>query len=1084
MTFQKRIHEGSCRIVTGLVVVLLLSGVMVLASEPPRRVSRSHAGNVPLLGLTFEPGPRAFPQPDRERADFGPDSRGQNFLDLPTPEISVGLLTGSLPSHDLAASVFGKTSGELVLLTHESYALKAAYSSNNGATFGGEKIVAGPDPPVIGFSATLAGDGKLYAAYLFGDSGGDVGIRFQRSDDTGRTWTAPVSLVKRGDATHGVSALYAIAANSSGRVAVIFDELWEGRHVYVMTSTDGGANWNGPVRVDATDDFNAGITGADVTVGSNGWVHAAFTQARGGMPQVWYARSKDGGVSFETERNLDFLLLGRPQPPLEPPAGSDLPDIEIANDGSVLLTLWDSWEADYVHLLRSSNGGDAFTLVVSAYMDASDTPAEPRIWVAPGTNTLLLGWVRWDGRLQVTRSADNGATWGLSRLLANAANTFAAVRTGGTKWAVAWEDRRNAGMRSTFTDIYVRVSTDDGSTFGAEQRADRDAAGASESRLAGLAACGADTFFASYLDRRPSPNSTNVWANRSAVSPFDLSSNERRVDADTWTDNALQYSDAAVTTDGADHVYVAYSSMPVGPWPDLYVAASADRGRTFSQAIRVSTSPPGTAEYTRPMLSAHPDGTVYAAYTRETATAFQLVVNRSRDFGRTWLATEKLIATPSTKDLALASVPGGKVYLAYEMGNNIHLARSSNYFDSFTDTDVDQNDTGYNERPKLCAQGDQVILVLHSPNVAITAWSVWGTVSADGGGTWSSSVQLRPEGIPGAADYLDLACDGTNAGVAVWSDNRSQGIKVYANRYDGSAWIGDVLVSDVPDAYVPRVAFYSGTTGVAVSYGDESSVWLSVSNDGGARWLITQRLDDAAPQPLAASAAPFTLSDRAGNIWVVWTDYSAGYPSVAVRWSGDGGESFGPVYRANREQPQGSRASVIDWFQFQPAAASPGVAHLAFAGERSSSALDTRINAYEANDMDRDGASAHTDCNDQDALSWGAPAEVAGLRVSRGTSAARLDWTSQAAAAGPGTAYDIVTGYVADLLASRSYGAASCLASVWPAPPYDDSRTGPPARDSFYYLARAKNGCGTATYGNSSLDPDPRDALDGNAPCP
>jgi hypothetical protein len=49
---------------------------------------------------------------------------------------------------------------------------------------------------------------------------------------------------------------------------------------------------------------------------------------------------------------------------------------------------------------------------------------------------------------------------------------------------------------------------------------------------------------------------------------------------------------------------------------------------------------------------------------------------------------------------------------------------------------------------------------------------------------------------------------------------------------------------------------------------------------------------------------------------------------------------------------------------------------------------------------------------------------------------------------------------------------------------YRDTRSSPPAPGSvIYYLLRAKNSCGHGTFGNSTLVPDRRDALDASA-CP
>src|SRR5262249_52785580 len=96
----------------------------------------------------------------------------------------------------------------------------------------------------------------------------------------------------------------------------------------------------------------------------------------------------------------------------------------------------------------------------------------------------------------------------------------------------------------------------------------------------------------------------------------------------------------------------------------------------------------------------------------------------------------------------------------------------------------------------------------------------------------------------------------------------------------------------------------------------------------------------------------------------------------------------------------------------------------------------------------------------------------------------RLSWTSEDPTAGVATTYDIVNGLLGDLRTSGSFSAATCLAGNVADTPYDDATSPPPPGSGRYYLIRAQNACGAGTYGNSSLVPDPRDALDSGSTCP
>ena len=84
---------------------------------------------------------------------------------------------------------------------------------------------------------------------------------------------------------------------------------------------------------------------------------------------------------------------------------------------------------------------------------------------------------------------------------------------------------------------------------------------------------------------------------------------------------------------------------------------------------------------------------------------------------------------------------------------------------------------------------------------------------------------------------------------------------------------------------------------------------------------------------------------------------------------------------------------------------------------------------------------------------------------------------------GTATRYDLVTGSLNLLRTNGTFGGVNCLAAAAAEPPYEDFGAAPSPGEGFFYLLRARNGCGTGTFGNSSQTPDPRDALDGGSLC-
>lgn len=106
------------------------------------------------------------------------------------------------------------------------------------------------------------------------------------------------------------------------------------------------------------------------------------------------------------------------------------------------------------------------------------------------------------------------------------------------------------------------------------------------------------------------------------------------------------------------------------------------------------------------------------------------------------------------------------------------------------------------------------------------------------------------------------------------------------------------------------------------------------------------------------------------------------------------------------------------------------------------------------------------DCAATDAGAFAAPAEVTGLGADP-AAADRITWDSQAGTAGTGTLYDLLRGDVDALRTSGTVDDAACRASGLAEAGFTDEEAPDPGR-AFYYLARARNTCGTAGWGASS----------------
>ena len=185
-------------------------------------------------------------------------------------------------------------------------------------------------------------NGEVYVCWAYDDK-----LWFDRSTDGGKTWLEKDILVAEqpGGWTFDIPGLgranglpFTVTDCSNGPNRGTIYVNWadmrnEHKDVWVTSSTDQGATWSDPVRVnDDTGDADQFFTAIDVDQ-LTGYVYCVFYDRRNhpgsNKTDVYLAVSKDGGKTFENMRISESPFL-----PVQGPFFGDYNDISVV-DGHV-----------------------------------------------------------------------------------------------------------------------------------------------------------------------------------------------------------------------------------------------------------------------------------------------------------------------------------------------------------------------------------------------------------------------------------------------------------------------------------------------------------------------------------------------------------------------------------------------------------------------------------------------------------------------------------------------------------------------------------------------------------------------------
>jgi photosystem II stability/assembly factor-like uncharacterized protein len=257
------------------------------------------------------------------------------------------------------------------------------------------------------------------------------------------------------------------------------------------------------------------------------------------------------------------------------------------------------------------------------------------------------------------------------------------------------------------------------------------------------------------------------------------------------------------------------------------------------------------------------------------------------------------------------------------------------------------------------------------------------------------------------------------------------------------------------------------------------TTWVEVDVPGRSEWVTRVEAD-----PFSAAAAYVTFSGyrygsrlprifRTVNFGTSWADISGNLPDVPLNCVNADPE---PATRGRLFVCSDIGVYVTDNYGLSWSALTAGMPPVVvmdldliassrqlFAGTHGRSMYVYELSQLGPADADGDGRDNLADCNPDDPTVFASPGEVSGVAFD--ADRITLSWSSAAPTAGSATEHQVLRGLVAELPVGGA--SDSCVAAGTLASSIGDADV-PPADAAFWYLVRARNACGTGTYGATS----------------
>jgi hypothetical protein len=322
---------------------------------------------------------------------------------------------------------------------------------------------------------------------------------------------------------------------------------------------------------------------------------------------------------------------------------------------------------------------------------------------------------------------------------------------------------------------------------------------------------------------------------------------------------------------------------------------SIDGGSTFGNNIDFSQE----ADCCSMPAAASFQNNVYVVWSNfdDSSSQDDVLFRKSTDGGATFGDTVNLSNTPNRSFQAAIAVSGNEVYVVWSDGtpdnHDILLKKSTNGGASFGSI-INLSDElgGYSEQASVAVNGNIVYIVWRETTGTPFSDEIFYRRSADGGITFSDSVNLS--NTAGISAVPVVATSGNNVYVA-WTDSDSLPVSsvdtLLRRSTDGGVTFNDAVNLSAPGRGGGEISIGVSGNNVYIAWADFSISDIDIqyrrSTDNGATFEDAVNLSNNEGESYYPKIA--TLNN---NVYIVWNDNSNGNFEVLYRKSIDNGVTF------------------------------------------------------------------------------------------------------------------------------------------------------------------------------------------------